>query len=174
MDFRQLEFHEIEKFRELDRREVVTHIYYFRNGRLELEEEFHDVPLWTEKMQDGYIQTTENLAKRGGWVYGAFDGDLLVGMGTLDTIPSGRNEDLLNLAGLWVSKHYRGKGVASTLVDMIIKQAKNEEVAGLYVSATPSINTVGFYEGRGFVLADEVDKRLYEMEPEDIHFVLRF
>jgi hypothetical protein len=39
----------------------------------------------------------------------------------------------------------------------------------LYISATPSENTVGFYTHLGCVITREVDPALFELEPEDIH-----
>jgi hypothetical protein len=43
----------------------------------------------------------------------------------------------------------------------------------LYVSATPSVSAVGFYRNRGFELAEEVNKELFELEPEDIHMIMK-
>ena len=42
----------------------------------------------------------------------------------------------------------------------------------LYVSATPSENTVGFYLRRGCRLAAEIDEALFALEPEDNHLEL--
>jgi hypothetical protein len=39
----------------------------------------------------------------------------------------------------------------------------------LYISATPSENTVNFYLRQGCVLARQIDPELFELEPEDIH-----
>jgi hypothetical protein len=41
----------------------------------------------------------------------------------------------------------------------------------MYISATPSENTVNFYLRRGAVVTSEPDPELFEFEPEDIHFV---
>ena len=42
----------------------------------------------------------------------------------------------------------------------------------LYVSATPSENTILFYLSFGCKLASEVDPELFALEPEDIHLEL--
>lgn len=62
-------------------------------------------------------------------------------------------------------------GVGKTLVELVKKKAKEMGAKKLYVSATPSKNTVHFYLNRGFDLAEEVNERLYELEPEDIHMI---
>lgn len=41
----------------------------------------------------------------------------------------------------------------------------------LYVSATPTENTVNFYFRRGCVLACPPDGELFALEPDDIHLV---
>jgi hypothetical protein len=45
--------------------------------------------------------------------------------------------------------------------------------AGLYVSATPSENTVDFYRRRGCRITPDADPELLAPEPEDIHFECR-
>ena len=42
----------------------------------------------------------------------------------------------------------------------------------LYVSATPSKNTVDFYRGVGFDLTTPI-KELFEAEPKDIHMGMK-
>jgi len=42
----------------------------------------------------------------------------------------------------------------------------------LYISATPSKNRVDFYMHLGCRLTSQIDPKLYELEPEDIHLEL--
>ena len=42
----------------------------------------------------------------------------------------------------------------------------------LYISATPSKNTIGFYLHMGCRLAFEVNQELFRLEPKDIHLEL--
>ncbi|OPZ83538.1 MAG: hypothetical protein BWY74_04429 [Firmicutes bacterium ADurb.Bin419] len=39
----------------------------------------------------------------------------------------------------------------------------------LYISGAPIKNTIDFYLANGCRLTDEVEKDLFELEPEDIH-----
>ena len=43
----------------------------------------------------------------------------------------------------------------------------------MVVSATPSVNTVQFYIGRGFAPTAEPLPELYALEPEDVHLSKR-
>ena len=169
MNIRQLDISEFEKFKEIDRREIVEHVYYFRNGSLELEDEYIEVQDWTDKKKEQFISEFKELSSQGGMVFGAFEGGQLAGMAVLDTRFMGPNMDQLNLNGLWVSRDFRKKGIASGLIDHVKKIAKELGAKSLYVSATESYNTVNFYMKRGFKLAKKVDERLYEKEPMDIH-----
>ena len=48
-------------------------------------------------------------------------------------------------------------------------KARELGAGSLYVSATPSENTVDYYRHLGCVVTREVDPELYALEPEDIH-----
>jgi len=165
---------EISKFNEIDRREVIEHIYSFRDGAIQLNRNYFDVPDWTESVKNKFIKTITSLFDRGGTVFGAFEDDKLVGLSTIDKRFLGKDNDLLNLNGLWVSRDYRGKGVATKLIDWVKQRAIERGAKGLYVSSTESKNTVEFYMNRGFELAKELDEELFNKEPKDIHMILRF
>ena len=145
MEIRQMKKDEFHKFNQIDRREIIEQIYYHRDGKLELENEHYDVPEWTQSTKQGFIDTISELDQRGGFVYGAFEGDKLAGMGTLDVKFIGKGKDQMQLAGLWVSTQHREKGVASKLVEHMKNKAKDMGAKKLYVSATPSFNTIEFY-----------------------------
>ena len=169
MEYRSLKEKEFNRFGEIDRTETVEHIYYYKQGKLELVKEFYQIPKWSQDQVQEHISTFKDIDRRGGFIFGAFDGSALVGIISLEKEFIGSNKDQLNLAGLWVSKNYRKLGVGKTLVELVKDKAKEMGARKLYVSATPSENTVHFYMNRGFELAKEVDKRLYELEPGDIH-----
>ena len=78
----------------------------------------------------------------------------------------------MNLHGLWVSFNYRDKSVGRTLFQLAVKEAWTRGAEAVYVSATPSENTVRFYKNLGCRAADPIDPELYEKEPQDIHLEL--
>ena len=172
MKIRQLNKKEFEKFKEIDRSEIIENIYYHRDGKLVLEDEFYNVQEWSPTQKQGFIADFHKLDSGGGFVYAMFDEDKVAGMGTLDAKFIGQNQEQLQLAGLWVSIQYRNKGVATALVDHMKEKAKKLGAKKLYVSATPSLKTITFYQNRGFILTTDVNKELFEKEPEDIHMVL--
>ncbi|HVH04817.1 MAG TPA: GNAT family N-acetyltransferase, partial [Myxococcota bacterium] len=84
----------------------------------------------------------------------------------------GRAQDQLQLKFLHVSRPHRRSGLGRALFDRAAARARELGARRLYVSATPSENTIGFYLRRGCRVADEVDAKLFALEPEDIHLEL--
>ena len=172
LTYRKLTRAEISKFSQIDRRERIDHIYYERDGKLVLEEEHHDVPDWGHAEKQRRSAELQDVFDKGATFFGAFDGTDLAGMAVLDhnLVKSGHKR--LNLYGLWVSHKYRAMGVGRTLFQLAIKEAWTRGAETVYVSATPSENTVRFYKNLGCRAAEPIDPTLYEKEPEDIHLEL--
>ena len=128
-----------------------------------------DVPGWDP---DNVAKTTPLLHEmfdRGARFFAAFDGEQLAGVSVLDTLPRGESGDLLQLELLHVGRGYRGQGLGSTLLEQAREAARELGARGLYISATPSENTIRFYRRRGATVLAVPDPELLALEPEDIH-----
>lgn len=169
IEYTRLDGESIDLVRTIDRSEVIDNIYYMRDGRLVLEEEHWELKGWPPGEPAENIEWIDKCLDRGGAAWGAFDGDILVGVGVLDGKWIGTSGDTLVMYFLHVSADYRAKGIGRTLIDLVRDRAMEMGARRLYVSATPSLNTVRFYQRMGFDLASEVDPELFEWEPEDIH-----
>ena len=169
VEYHILSLAEIDRFEQIDRSEVVDRIYCLRDGVLVLEEERWDVPDWDPAEKGRRIAELRREHDGGAICFGAFAGSDLVGLSVLGAgaLPTG--VDRYNLAGLWVSQPYRGRGVGGALVGLVEEAARERGAKALYVSATPSEHTVRFYQSLGFRLAKVVDPDLFEKEPEDVH-----
>ena len=102
-------------------------------------------------------------------VMGAFDGATLIGMASLRYRLT---ETMAQLVSLHVSRAYRRHGVATRLLHELMRLARLSKARELYVSANPSASAVGFYTRLGFAPTADVNQRLYDFEPEDIHMTL--
>lgn len=173
MEYRQMHKDELHRVAELDRREVIEYIYYYRDGKLELEKEHWEVPEWSDSQKHEKYERLFDINQRDGTIIGAFEDTKIAGIIALDHEFLGSSKDRLNLAALWVSQPFRDRGVGRHLVELIKKKAKALGAKNLYVSATPSKKTIEFYLSCGFQLAKEIDSKLYELEPEDIHIEFR-
>lgn len=95
-------------------------------------------------------------------------------MAAVDPRPRGAAGELVQLEFFHVSRPYRKAGLGSALFERAKAAAVAFGAQGLYISATPSENTVNFYMAKGCVLSPRPDPELFALEPEDIHFELHF
>ena len=169
MEFRMLERREIEQIWTIDRREIVERVYRLEGGDLRLGPEYHDVRGWPAESIRTMTPLLHETFDRGGAFFAAFDSEQLVGVAVLDTVWRGIGRDLLQLEFLHVSRDYRGSGLGRRLFEQARSAARARGARGLYISATPSENTIRFYQRRGSVVLVSPDAELLALEPEDIH-----
>ena len=165
---------EISRIGEIDCSEHVTSYFVHQGGKLERREVDWHVSRWStddhpEHSVQSRIKAWKPLLDNGGAMLGVFDEDKLVGFVIYRPDLA---EDTAQLAVLYVSNGYRGRGIGTTLTEEVVRLAVADGAKKLYVSATPSVPTVSFYRNRGFELAKEVNKELFELEPEDIHMIM--
>lgn len=172
MEIQHLEPGDIVRLREIDRTEVIRRLYTYKGGGLNQERVVFKVPPWTVEKVEALIADIRPELDGGGVLIGALDGEKLVGVVVLGNRPICNDDAMLQMIFLHVSQNYRRAGTARTLVEEVVKVAKERGASRLYVSATPSDSAIRFYFSVGCKLAPKVDKELYAKEPEDIHLVL--
>jgi predicted N-acetyltransferase YhbS len=171
---RRLRREEIGLLWTIDRGEIVERIYDLRDGALVLRPDFFDIRGWPPGEPEKYTPLLEASFDRGGVVLGVFDGPRLVGAAVIDTRRLGPLRDLVQLSFLHVGQDQRRLELGTQLFEAAQAVAAELGAGGLYVSATPSENTVDFYQRRGCRVTAEPDPDLFALEPEDIHFECRF
>lgn len=173
--YRVLSHTELARLGEIDRSETISIIYRQQGDQLTEEQHDFNVPPWSTA-DDGehsvahHVAFCERHLAAGGTALGAFDGERLVGIGVVT--PHVR-PTIAQLARLHVSNGYRGRGVGRRLCVLMDDIARAAGDTAMVVSATPSVNTVQFYMGRGFAPTAEPLPELYELEPEDVHLSKR-
>jgi predicted N-acetyltransferase YhbS len=153
----------------IDRSEVVEGIYTLEDGDLVLRPERHDVGGWPASDVETYTPILLDCFERGGTFYGAFDGGEMVGVAVLECRFIGAERDRLQLKFLHVSRAHRGRGIGRALFERSVATARAAGARALYISSTPSENTVRFYLNLGCRVAEEIDPDLFALEPYDIH-----
>lgn len=171
MIIKELNKEDIGRIREIDRSEKVKLLYKHKEGSLVPEKVDLNVPRWSEQECAERISTLSRELSKGGTLIGAIEGNLLAGAAVLGHELIGDNLEEIQLVFLHVSNGYRRKGIASKLFNLICKIAKDKGAKRLYISSTPSESAVGFYLCHGCELATEVNKELFQLEPEDIHMI---
>lgn len=167
---RDLQLSDLGQLALIDRKELIEQFYRVQAGRLELYDEHCAMSGWPEGEAEQDALTLRRCFDQGAWFHGVFAGPSLVAAAVVgcEIIHNGGRR-LLQLKFLHVSHDYRGGGLASRLFAKAVGQARSQGVDGLYVSATPSRNTVEFYQRRGCRLLERPDPGLYALEPDDIH-----
>jgi predicted N-acetyltransferase YhbS len=166
---RALTRREIDLIWTIDRSEVHDHIYKVVEGRLILVPAYFEIPGWHPKVIESDTIKLRDCFDRDGIFRGAFDGDALIGVSVIDTKPIESAPDHLQLLFLHVSRSVRGQGVGRTLFAEAADTARSLGAKGLYISATPTENTVNFYLHRGAALVADPDPGLFAAEPDDVH-----
>ncbi len=166
---RALSRDEIEKVWTIDRREVIDAVYYLENGELVLRPEHYDMRGWPAGESAKYTPVLEACYDARGWFYGLFEDEELVAVAVLDNKFIGKKKHMLQLKFLHVSNGYRSMGLGKKLFVLAADEARRRGAGRMYISATPSERTVGFYLGLGCGVTDEPDPELFALEPKDIH-----
>ena len=173
MIIRALQRDEIHLLWQIDRREIIDNIYYLRDGKLVLEPEHFDMQGWPPGEAEHYTHILTDCYDRGGTFWGAFENEQIVGAAILENKFIGSKQDTLQLKFLHVSRDQRKRGLGSKLFNLAVEKANSLGAKKLYISATPSENTINYYMRLGCVLAIEIDSELFALEPEDIHLEYR-
>lgn len=169
MNIRKITKNEIGTIWQIDRSEVIEAIYYLRNGTLVLKPEHYAISGWPPGEAETYTPILHNCFDRGGTFYGAFEGSEMIGVAVLESKFIGKAKDQLQLKFLHVSNRHRKQGWGTRLFEKAVERARELGASRLYISATPSENTINFYLHLGCQVTQELDQELFELEPEDIH-----
>lgn len=171
--YRSMQPSEVTRVAEIDRSEHITLGYRREDGELKTMAVNWQVPPWLAQGAGAHtvqaqIDFLRSHLKAGGLLFGAFDGERLVGLGLMrpDLAPG-----QAQLAFLHVSRAYRRMGIAARLAERLEQAAGESRATEMYVSATPSESAVGFYTSRGYSPTRQVNAGLVQLEPDDIHMV---
>ncbi len=170
--YRELIRDEIELIRGIDRSEIIRGVYHYDKGSIRLEEVYQKNDGFPEEELLKNIKNLNHLLDSNGKIYGAFKENELIGMSALGMNPVGKLQDKLPLEILYTSQNSRGLGVGSTLMKMVTEEVIRQGYDKLYISATPTINTVDFYIKKGAVITKDPDPIILEIEWDDIHLEL--
>jgi GNAT superfamily N-acetyltransferase len=172
---RKLPLDELGLIRDLDRTEQIDALYVQCGTRLELREGDWSAPPWDttgegEHSVAGQQATLEQFVRDGAIVLGAFDDGQLVGVGV---VVVHIRPETAQLAYLYVTRRERARGVGRRLSDALENIAREAGDTSVVVSATPSLNTVRFYQRLGYEAMAEPLPELLELEPQDVHMQKR-
>lgn len=110
MKIRAVKRNEIEEIRIIDRSEIINQIYYYKNSKLILKNEYYNVTGWEPNNIERNINNLYELYDRGGSFLGLFQEERIVGIVALECKFIGSNNNQLQVVFLHIDKNYRKKG----------------------------------------------------------------
>lgn len=152
---------------DFDRYQEVTKCWRFVDGELVIRDVVF-TEQWGDKEKSGFIDDLVGIVRRGGTVFAAEKDGRVVGLASVDGEPFGSRGQYIELASIHVSAECRGLGIGKVLFKMACDEARERGAEKLYISAHSSVESQAFYQHCGCVLAEEINRRLAELEPYDI------
>jgi ribosomal protein S18 acetylase RimI-like enzyme len=154
------------------RRQKVTDCWRRENGKWVIREDpFIDD--WTQEDYQKLLTCLKNTISTGGFVYGAFQGDILKGFTSVEAAMFGGEQGYLDLSCIHVSEDMRGKGIGRTLFLAAMDWAREHGGRKLYISAHSAVETQAFYHAMGCVEAEVYNQAHVEEEPYDCQLECR-
>jgi ribosomal protein S18 acetylase RimI-like enzyme len=165
----ELDAGDLDRIGDIDRSERTSSLYVHEDGALRAVPVDLAIPTWDEAALARVKARLRPKLATGGVLVGALDGDRLVGAAVLAGEWMGPRADQLELAFLYVSSDWRGRGIGRRLMDHACRRAREHGAARLYVSASDTCSAIRFYLGYGCRPAEHVDAALAALVPTDIH-----
>lgn len=166
MIYRKPEIREIDLslFRGFIRRQVVTDCWR-REGDKWVIKSDPFIDDWSEEDYAFLITCLKNTLSSGGFVYGAFEQNVLKGFVSVE--PKLMAGGYLDLSSIHVSEDMRGQGIGKALFRAAADWAKAHGAKRLYISSHSAAESQAFYKAMGCVDAEICNKEHSEAEPFD-------
>jgi ribosomal protein S18 acetylase RimI-like enzyme len=170
IEFKELSFNDINGnlLGNFNRYQKVSKYWYNENGNWALIEGEYIVDWDNDKKIMIINDIFANILKENkGYIFGAYDGQKLIGFSVLMNKKFGINGQYIQLKFLHVSNGYRHKGIGKILFNLCVERSKKIGIKKIYISANDSEETQKFYLGIGCKDAEEINLKLFEEEPYD-------
>lgn len=172
IEYKKIVKEDLDRIGDIDRSEPIDDSFIIENEELKVSGIKKEVPNWDEEKRTEVKNRIGNALNDGGIGYAAYDEDNLVGLASLSKKVISR--DRVQLLTFHVDRKHRGMGIGGKLFDLILSEAKNLGVRGIYISASSKKNSVDFYLHKGCKITKDIDKDLLLEEPMDIHMEYLF
>lgn len=122
---------------------------------------------WGPEEYKYLVECLKHTIETKGKVYGAYEGDKLIGFCSIEHERFGSGKQYAELSSLHVSYEKRGMGVGKQLFEAARSVAASFDAKKLYISSHSSEETQAFYKAMGCIEAEEYNQKAVEKEPCD-------
>ena len=123
---------------------------------------------WDLEQRRGIAKIILRTIRDGGFAFGAFEGDRLVGYILAAGKRFGSAEQYIEIALYHISTHHRRKGIGKELFHLACDHARTCGAQKLYISTGPTKNTQAAYRALGCIPATEINADAVARNPADI------
>lgn len=149
-----------------DRHQEVTRVFRAEGGKWVIRE-VSFTEEWGENEKEELVRCLANTLQTKGIIYGAFDGERLVGFFSVESRLFGSQKQYVELSSLHVDRAYRGQGIGRKLFECAVSCGQSLNGKKLYISAHSSVESQAFYRKMGCIEALEFSPEALEKEPCD-------
>ena len=151
-----------------NRHQEVTRVFRAKGGKWVIKDAVFTEE-WGENEKEELVRCLANTLQTRGIIYGAFDGNRLIGFFSIEGERFGSQNQYVELSSLHVDYDYRGRGIGRKLFDCALSCAGNLKAKKLYISSHSAVETQAFYRSMGCVEAAEFNPDSLAKEPCDCH-----
>jgi len=158
----------LEAFSKFNRYQQVKRCWRKEDGKWRLA----DIPFtedWNDAKKAVVIDSLRRGVQQGGVLIAALSSDDIIGFSSISNQLFGARLEYIQLEMLHVSYEFRNRGIGKDLFRAICSAARELSVKKLYISAHSSEDSQAFYKSIGCVEAVELNQKLFEAEPFDVH-----
>ncbi len=153
-------------FRDFHRYQEITHVWQKVDGIWTVEPKTFTED-WGQKEYEFICWCLKNTLSTGGRVLGAFQGNALKGLVSVENPPLGSRGQYREMSCLHISREFRGQGIGRKLFDYAKAFARELGGEKLYISSHPCVESQAFYKAMGCVEAAEYSALHVERGPGD-------
>ncbi len=128
---------------------------------------------WSLEDRRRRAESILQCVKDGGLVYGAWEGERLIGFAQLSGPRFGSRNQYIDLARFHVSEPFRRQGIGKELFRLACQGARELGAEKLYISAHSAKEPMAAYYAYGCVEAEEIYWPLAKKEPCDVQMEYR-
>jgi N-acetylglutamate synthase-like GNAT family acetyltransferase len=168
IEFRELKAHDINDnmLDHYNRYQEVKRCYRKEGGKW-MVKNIGYIENWDKGEIENEICGFRKIINGGGYVFGAYNNNELVGFAALLNKRFGSKNQYIQLENMHVSFGYRNKGIGKELFRLCVEKAREIGTEKIYISANTSEETQKYYLNIGCVDAGEINGELAEKEPCD-------
>ena len=114
-------------------------------------------PAWGREGTDNRIKAWKPHLERGGFLYGAFSSERLIGFIILS---SKRRDCSGEIVALFVDRDFRKQGIATQLMTWAEMKASDNGIEALFLYSNPTVSSASFYLNMGFQISGLIAKQI--------------